>query len=122
MNCPYCGAEDSKVINTIHDSQGVIRRRRECKSCQCRYNTFERVEVSTPLLIKQDGTREEFDRDKLILGIRMACAKRPVPAVAITQLADHIEAALPEMGADEVPSRIVGDMVVNGLRRLDDIA
>jgi transcriptional repressor NrdR len=122
MQCPYCGAEDSKVINTTPDVQGGIRRRRECKSCQMRYTTYERPVLTTPLLVKHDGDREEFDREKLIHGIRMACAKRPVPAVAITRLADHIEAALQQMGADEVPSRLVGDMVVNGLRDLDEIA
>jgi transcriptional repressor NrdR len=87
-----------------------------------RYTTYERPVLTTPLLVKQDGDREEFDRDKLIHGIRMACAKRPVAALAITRLADHIEASLQQMGADEVPSRVVGDMVVKGLRDLDEIA
>lgn len=122
MQCPYCGAEDSKVINTTPDPQGGIRRRRECKSCETRYTTYERPIVTTPLLVKHNGDREVFDRDKLTHGIRMACAKRPVPAAAITRLADHIETALQQMGAEEVPSRVVGDMVVNGLRDLDEIA
>jgi transcriptional repressor NrdR len=122
MNCPYCGAEDSKVINTTHDPQGGVRRRRQCKVCELRYTTYERALLSTPLLVKQDGNREEFDREKLIHGIRMACAKRPVTAVAITRLADQIETALQQMGVDEVPSRAVGDMVVCGLREIDDIA
>jgi transcriptional repressor NrdR len=122
MNCPYCGAEDSKVINTVHDPQGGVRRRRQCKACDLRYTTHERALLSTPLLVKQDGNREEFDREKLIHGIRMACAKRPVTAIAIAQLANKIETALQQMGVDEVPSRAVGDMVVCGLREIDDIA
>lgn len=122
MNCPYCGAEDSKVISTVRDSQESIRRRRECKVCLFRFTTHERIALSTPMLIKQDGNREQFDREKLIKGISMACAKRPVPAVSITRLADYIESTLQQMGVDEVPSRTVGDMVVSGLRELDEIA
>lgn len=122
MQCPYCGAEGSKVINTAPDPQGGIRRRRECKACEMRYTTYERAVLTTPLLVKQDGNREEFNREKLVRGIRMACAKRPVPAPDITTLVDRIEAALQQMGTDEVPSRVVGDMVVNGLRDLDEIA
>lgn len=78
--------------------------------------------LSTPLLVKQNGDREEFERDKLINGIRMACAKRPVPAVAITELADQIELTLQQMSVDEVASRVVGDMVMQGLRDLDEVA
>ena len=122
MECPYCGAEGSKVIHTTRDEGGSIRRRRECKSCGVRFNTYERPELTTPMLIKHDGNREEFKRDKLIHAIRMACAKRPVSASDITHLADDIEFALQQLGCDEVPSRLVGDMVVRGLRDLDEIA
>ena len=122
MRCPYCSATESKVLNTYHDPRGGIRRRRECASCGQRYTTYERAMLSTPLLVKQNGDREEFEREKLINGIRMACAKRPVPAVAITDLADQIELTLQQMGADEVPSRVVGDMVLQGLRDLDEVA
>lgn len=121
MQCPFCGACDTRVINTNHDEDG-IRRRRECKECGLRFTTHERALVSTPLLIKHDGNREEFNREKLVHGIRMACAKRPVPAVEINRLAERIESALQQMGAEEVPSHIVGDMVVRGLRDLDEIA
>ncbi len=110
------------MITTAPDPQGGIRRRRVCKACETRYTTYERAVLNTPLLVKQDGDREEFDREKLIHGIRMACAKRPVPAADITRLADRIESSLQQMGADEVPSRVVGDMVVVGLRDLDEIA
>ena len=122
MECPNCGADGSKVISTTRDSNGSIRRRRQCKACDTRFTTFERTQMTTPLLIKHDGDREEFNRDKLVHGIRMACAKRPVAAAEITDLVDDIEEQLQRLGCDEVPSRMVGDMVVRGLRYLDDIA
>jgi transcriptional repressor NrdR len=122
MLCPYCGADGSKVISTKHDTSGSIRRRRQCQSCNNRFTTFERAATATPLLIKHDGDREEFNREKLVNGIRMACAKRPVSAAAITRLAEEIEQNLQQLGCDEVPSRTVGDMVVRGLRDLDKIA
>lgn len=110
------------MIHTAREEGGVIRRRRECKSCGSRFNTYERVELTTPMVVKHDGNREEFKREKLIHAIRMACAKRPVSASAITRLAADIEHALQQKGCDEVPSRLVGDMVVRGLRELDEIA
>ena len=122
MECPNCGADGSKVIHTTRDEGGSIRRRRECKACGERFNTYERAELITPMLVKHDGDREEFDRDKLIHAMRMACAKRQVPAAAILRLADDIEFSLQQMGCDEVPSRMVGDMVMRGLRDIDTIA
>jgi transcriptional repressor NrdR len=122
MQCPFCGSTDSRVTNTVHENGGGIRRRRICKACGVRFTTHERAVLSTPLLVKQDGDREVFDRDKLINGIRMACAKRPVAAADINALADSIERTLQQMSADEVSSRVVGDMVVRGLRGLDEIA
>jgi len=80
MWCPYCQNERSKVVDTTHDSRGGVRRRRECLACEQRFSTYERPILATPLLIKQDNTREEFDREKLLKGIRIACAKRPVSA------------------------------------------
>lgn len=122
MHCPVCNSADSKVIATVKEPGGEVRRRRECKTCGMRFSTLERIESATPLLVKQNGDREQFDREKLITGIRMACAKRPVPAAAINCVADDIEAVLRQTGADEVPSRTVGDMVVRRLRDLDEIA
>jgi transcriptional repressor NrdR len=90
--------------------------------CEQRFSTYERPILATPLLIKQDGTREEFDREKLIRGIRIACAKRPVSAADIERLVGEIEAKLQGMGRAEVSSRIVGDMVIAGLKDLDQIA
>jgi transcriptional repressor NrdR len=122
VRCPYCGAADSKVIDTNHDAKGGVRRRRECLSCRQRFSTYERAILATPLIVKQDGTREEFDREKLVRGIRISCAKRPVSAADIERLVGEIEATLQTMGKSEVSSRIVGDMVMAGLKELDLIA
>jgi len=122
MRCPYCQNDDVKVIDTSHDSHGGIRRRRECKKCGQRFSTTERPILATPLLIKQDGTREEFDREKLSRGIRIACAKRPVSAADIERLVGQVEAKLQKLGKAEVSSRVVGDLVINGMKELDQIA
>ncbi len=122
MRCPYCKHERSRVVDTLHDLRGGVRRRRECEECGQRFSTYERAILATPLIIKQDGTREEFDRDKLIRGIRISCAKRPVSAADIERLVGEIEATLQAMGRAEVSSRVVGDMVIAGLKELDHIA
>ena len=122
MRCPYCQHDNSKVLDTTHDSQGGIRRRRECLDCGQRFSTYERAILSTPLLIKQDGAREEFDREKLARGVRIACAKRPVSAADIERLIGSVEASLQKMGKAEVSSRVVGDLVINGLKEMDQIA
>lgn len=122
MRCPYCSNDRSRVIDTSRDTRGGIRRRRECENCSQRFSTYERPILAAPLIIKQDGTREEFDRDKLLRGIRISCAKRPVSAADTDRLVGEIEANLQTMGRAEVSSRVVGDMVINGLKELDQIA
>ncbi len=122
MRCPYCKHQESRVVDTTHDARGGVRRRRECENCGQRFSTYERPILATPLIIKQDGTREEFDRDKLIRGIRISCAKRPVSAADIERLVGEIEATLQAMGRAEVSSRVVGDMVIAGLKEMDQIA
>jgi len=122
MRCPYCQHVGSRVLDTTHDNHGGIRRRRECDECHQRFSTLERPILATPLLVKRDGTREEFDREKLTRGIRISCAKRPVPAAEIDRLVGEIESSLQQMGRAEVSSRIVGDMVMAGLKKLDQIA
>jgi transcriptional repressor NrdR len=122
MRCPYCHHDNSRVLDTTHDSQGGIRRRRECLDCGQRFSTYERPILATPLLIKQDGAREEFDREKLARGVRIACAKRPVSAADIERLIGSVEASLQKMGKSEVSSRVVGDLVINGLKEMDQIA
>jgi len=122
MLCPYCQHYKSKVIDTTHDSHGGIRRRRECDQCGQRFSTYERAILATPLLIKQDGTREEFDREKLSRGIRISCAKRPVSASDIERMVGQVETSLQKMSKAEVPSRVVGDLVISALKELDHIA
>lgn len=122
MRCPYCRSHRTRVIDTTHDARGGVRRRRVCMACRERFSTYERAILATPLLIKQDGTRQEFDRDKLVRGIRIACAKRPVSAADIDRLVGEIEAALQAMGKAELSSRVVGDLVIAGLKELDQIA
>jgi transcriptional repressor NrdR len=122
MKCPYCGEDKTRVIDTSHDARGGIRRRRVCSVCDQRFSTYERPVLATPLLVKRDGMREEFSRDKLMAGIRVACAKRPVAAVDIERMVGEIEAELQQMGRAEVPSRLVGDRVIRQLKELDEVA
>ena len=122
MRCPYCQYHDSKVLDTSHDSHGGIRRRRECFKCGQRFSTYERPILATPLIIKQDGTREEFDREKLARGIRISCAKRPVSAADIERLIGQVESKLQKLGKAEVSSRVVGDLAIDGLKEMDQIA
>ncbi|HOV05673.1 MAG TPA: transcriptional regulator NrdR [Anaerolineaceae bacterium] len=122
MICPYCQKDQSRVIDTTHDSRGGTRRRRECEHCGQRFSTYERAILATPLIIKRSGAREAFNREKLLEGIRISCAKRPVSAEDINHLVNEIESALQKMGREEVSSRVVGDMVIEGLKRLDQIA
>ncbi len=122
MRCPYCKSINIKVIDTSHDNRNGIRRRRECEDCGQRFSTYERPILAAPLVIKADGTREEFDREKLIRGIRIACAKRPVSATDIDHLVGEIEANLESMGKAEVSSRVIGDLAISGLKGLDQIA
>ncbi len=122
MRCPYCQNNDSKVLDTSHDSHGGIRRRRECLKCGQRFSSYERPILATPLIVKQDGTREEFDREKLAHGIRISCAKRPVSAADIERMIGQVESELQKMGKAEVSSRVVGDLVIHGLKEMDQIA
>lgn len=125
MLCPHCkdaNQEGSKVIDTTHDARGGIRRRRECKNCGKRYSTYERPILAAPLIIKTDGGREEFDREKLLRSVQLACVKLPVAAAEIDRLVGEIETKLMQMEKSEVSSRVVGDMVLAGLKDLSEIA
>lgn len=122
MRCPYCQHPDSKVLDTSHDSHGGIRRRRECFKCGQRFSTYERPILATPLVIKQDGTREEFDSEKVARGIRISCAKRPVSAADIERMIGVVESQLQKMGKAEVSSRVIGDLVMSTLKETDQIA
>jgi len=122
MRCPYCNHDHTRVIDTTHDSRGGIRRRRECENCHQRFSTYERPILTVPLIVKKDNTREEFDRDKLLHSVRIACARRPVSAEEIERLAGEIEAKLQHVNKLEIPSSMIGDMVIEGLKDLDLVA
>ena len=121
MNCPYCGFHDSKVIDSREVNDG-IRRRRECLKCGSRFTTYERLQPASLFVIKKDERREEFNRDKLLAGLRRACEKRPLPIGAVEKLVDDIEAELYRLGKAEVSTTIIGDMVMERLKSLDHIA
>ncbi len=121
MNCPYCGYHDSKVIDS-RNVNGGIRRRRQCLSCSSRFTTYERLQPASLFVIKKDERREEFSRTKLLTGIRKACEKRPLPTGTVDKLADDIEAELYHLGKAEIPSAVIGDMVMERLKSLDYIA
>ncbi|MFQ5399571.1 MAG: transcriptional regulator NrdR [Anaerolineae bacterium] len=122
MKCPYCAHSKTRVIDTSHDNRGGTRRRRLCDHCKQRFTSYERPILATPLLVKRDNTREEFSRDKLIAGIRIACEKRPVAAADIERIAGEVEAELQALGRAEVKSRFVGDLVIKKLKELDQVA
>ena len=121
MNCPYCGHYNSKVIDSRDVNDG-IRRRRQCLQCGSRFTTYERLQPAGLFMIKKDQRREEFSREKLLTGIRKACEKRPLPSGTADKLADDIEAELYQLGKVEIPTTVIGDMVMARLKNLDHIA
>jgi transcriptional repressor NrdR len=121
MNCPFCGLDDTRVTDSRPEQDG-IRRRRECQGCGQRFTTFERVELGAVMLIKKDGRREQFDRAKIIGGLRKACDKRPIPSGAIEAVAAEIESEVQALNKAEIPSTVVGEMVMDRLKALDHIA
>mgnify|MGYP001064379500 CR=1 FL=1 len=120
MRCPYCREGDSRVIDT-RPVGDAIRRRRECLACGRRFTTYERRPVRL-VIVKRDSRREEFDRDKLAGGIFTACAKRPISVETIESLVERVQTGLLDLGKAEVESRVVGEMVMDELRGLDDVA
>src|SRR3989338_5494985 len=121
MNCPFCGHFDSKVIDSRDVNDG-IRRRRECLKCEERFTTYERLQPASLFVIKKDERREEFNKEKLLAGLHKACEKRPLPTGTIDKMADDIEAELYGLGKAEIPSTVIGDMVMERLKKLDYIA
>lgn len=123
MRCPGCAERESRVIDSRDlDDAATIRRRRECAACGMRFTTYERVEAARLVVVKRDGTRQEWDRDKLASGLRKALTRRPVPDGAADQAADEIEAVLRAEGMTEVPSSRIGQLAMAKLRELDQIA
>ena len=121
MKCPYCSSEESKVTDSRTAEDG-IRRRRECLRCGLRFTTYERVQSAALQVIKRDGRHEDFNREKLSAGIRKSCTKRPLPLEAIDKAVDDIEQEVQKLGRAEVPSSLVGEMVMEALKRLDRVA
>jgi transcriptional repressor NrdR len=123
MRCPFCKFEDSKVIDSRSSSDGrVVRRRRECLRCQRRFTTKEYVEESALMVVKVDGRRELYERDKLRRSIQIACKKRPVSTSKIDSVVNKVEGILRDRFQDEVPSREIGELVIDYLRNLDEVA
>lgn len=123
MQCPYCDFEDTKVIDSrLSETKDAVRRRRECLSCEKRFTTYERREPLKLMVVKRDGDREPFDREKLQSGLLKACAKQRVSDEQVEFIVDEVEAELRERRRHEVTSRRIGDMVLFRLRRLDMVA
>ncbi|MBR6801221.1 MAG: transcriptional repressor NrdR [Eubacteriaceae bacterium] len=123
MKCLKCGHPDSKVVDSRSaDDSKSIRRRRECLSCGFRFTTYERIELSPLYVIKRDGSREKFDRNKVIHGLARACEKRPVSMAKIEAIANEIEFELWEKSEEEIPTQQIGEMVMEKLRKIDDVA
>ena len=123
MRCPKCACQDDKVIDSRSSREGAtIRRRRECSNCAHRFTTYEQVEKASLIVLKRDGRREEYTREKLISGIRKACQKRPVSEDAMEALVDRIEDELGSQYEREVPCLDIGALVMSGLRILDGVA
>ena len=123
MRCPFCGADDTTVADTrINDDGDLVRRRRRCLKCEKRFTTFERAEVRVPQVIKKNGSRVEYDREKLTASFRLALRKRPIGSQAVDAAVGRIEEALLALGEREVGSEVIGEMVMRELQKLDKIA
>jgi transcriptional repressor NrdR len=123
MRCPYCGHLENKVVDSrMNKDFTITRRRRACDACRQRFTTYERLEVMMPALIKKDGSREAWDRRKVVIGMQKACEKRPVSMDEIDQFVDELERKLQDLGEREISSQQVGEWVMEGLARMDDVA
>jgi transcriptional repressor NrdR len=123
MKCPFCSHDDTRVVDSRLGKEGNnIRRRRECTECERRFTTYERVEETLPLVVKKDGRREVFDRQKIIAGIQRACEKRPVSIATIEKVVDQMELTLQESGEKEIPASTIGESVMQALQSIDEVA
>jgi transcriptional repressor NrdR len=123
MRCPFCLHQDTDVLDTRRLNDGdITRRRRKCRTCQRRFTTYERIESVSLTVVKKDGTREPYDREKLARGVRTACYRRPVPADAVEQLINDVETMVMAIDEQEIDSRVIGDEVMRRLRELDEVA
>ncbi|MHB1127853.1 MAG: transcriptional regulator NrdR [Bacillota bacterium] len=123
MRCAFCGHPDSKVLDSRPADEGsTIRRRRECQECAKRFTTYEKIELRPLVVVKKDGRRQLFDREKLLSGLLKACEKRPVPVQSLEATAEDIEKELMNTLEREIPSRVIGEIVMDRLRGLDEVA
>jgi transcriptional repressor NrdR len=123
MRCPKCGCQDDKVIDSRASREGAtIRRRRECVACGHRFTTYEEIERGGLVVLKRDGRREEFSREKLLSGLRKACQKRPVSPKVIEELVERIATEVTDRYEREVPAEAIGKLVMDGLRQIDEVA
>ena len=123
MKCPYCGDRSDKVIDSRESrDSSSIRRRRECQECGRRFTTQERIEEILPMVIKKDGRREPYNRQKVVGGVQRACEKRPVAVEQVEEIADRLERHLIDLGEKEVASSVIGEQIIAALRDLDEVA
>ncbi len=123
MQCPYCGFINTRVVDSRPGKIDLeVRRRRECQSCAKRFTTYERVELTPVMIVKKDNRREEFDREKVLSGIKKACEKRAISIDQIEDIVDNIERDLREINEREIPSKEVGEKIIKALKDIDDVA
>jgi transcriptional repressor NrdR len=123
MKCPYCGHLENRVVDSrLNKEYTITRRRRLCEECGRRFTTYERLEVTMPMLVKKDGRREAWDRHKVLEGLKKACEKRPVSMAILEDFVDQVERKLQDMGEKEIPVGIIGERLMEGLRELDEVA
>lgn len=123
MLCPFCGNREDKVVDSRESIQGnVVRRRRECLKCHRRFTTYERIDTIPFQVIKRDGRREKFEREKLLQGLYKACQKRPVPAIKLEEIADEIEGVIQNSQDREISTSEIGNIVMNKLKEMDQVA
>ena len=122
MNCPYCNSTKVRVVDKRSSDENSTRRRRECLKCEKRFTTYERIETHPLVVIKRDDRREPFNREKLLKGIMLACGKRPISQEQIEKIVDEIEADLRNMNSTEIKSRAIGELAMEKLKDLDEVA
>jgi len=123
MNCPFCNHPDSKVVDSRPtDEGGSIRRRRECLSCQRRFTTYETIEQMAMFVVKKDGTRQPFDKSKILNGLTRACEKRPIPLAVLENVANEIEQLLQNTLEREVSTNVIGELIMKKLKEIDQVA
>lgn len=123
MKCPFCGHQEDKVIDSRESKEGeAIRRRRQCLACERRFTTYEKIDEIPYMVVKKDGRREKFERQKILTGLLKACEKRPVPMAKLAAIVDKVEARLADSAERELPTTDIGEMIIEELQTLDKIA